>query len=331
MQSRLFCLLQCFLYAWQAMQAQNGLKADYFNGTNFDQFVTSRIETKIDQAWNDKPPVRNLDPHDCSIRYTGFLKAPETGVFTFSAKVDDGIRVWLGDRLIIDQWKLNDNGAFEAAVQLKAGENYKLKVEYFNALVEGEIQLIWSKPSDKSMFGTYFSNSEVVGHQHFNHEISQILPKSTNPKPATAPEKNPKTEVKPTPTPKKEPLKPDLKASQISADTLERYVPENVHFIQSKAIILPESKAALDQLAGFLRRYPRITATIEGHTDVIGEAAVNQKLSEERAKTVADYLAEKGVASNRLRTVGYGSTRPLYNNDTAQGDARNRRVVFILE
>lgn len=339
MRTYLLTLLSFCTLITSHISAQNGIKAEYFNGTDFDRYVSSRIESRIDQSWNDHPPVRNLDPHDCSIRYTGFLKAPETGVFTFSAKVDDGIRVWLGDRLIIDQWNLNDNGAFEASVSLKAGENYKLRVEYFNALVEGEIQLIWQKPSDRSAFGSFFSKTEVIGSQYFNHEISQILPQKQSPiaPPVTA---NKTEETKPAAPKKTTPSTPKLKAptstkdmtaSQISSDTIEKYLPENVHFQQSKAIILPESKAELDRLASFLLRYPRIKVTIEGHTDVIGEPEVNQKLSEDRARTVATYLETKGVSSIRLQTIGYGSTQPLFPDDLQNGNAKNRRVVFRLE
>ncbi len=78
------------------LAAQQGLKAEYFNGTNFNEKVATQTDRMIDLSWNDEPPVPGLDPHYCSIRWTGRLTAPETGTYTFSARVDDGIRVWVG-------------------------------------------------------------------------------------------------------------------------------------------------------------------------------------------------------------------------------------------
>ncbi|MBK9016648.1 MAG: hypothetical protein IPM82_22630 [Saprospiraceae bacterium] len=130
--------------------AQQGLKADYYNGTNFNQKVATRTEPNIDKSWNDIPPVPGLDPHDCSIRWTGRLTAPETGTYTFSAKVDDGIRVWVGGVMVIDNWQLNDDGRFTGKVIMRKGTPYDLKVEYFNALIEGEVRLLWTLPNVQS-------------------------------------------------------------------------------------------------------------------------------------------------------------------------------------
>ena len=117
----------------------------------------------------------------------------------------------------------------------------------------------------------------------------------------------------------------------IHKDTLEKYVPSNVHFKQSKSVILEDSKADLDKLADFLLRNPAIRVHIEGHTDIIGDPALNLKLSEERALTVARYLTNKGIESTRIKSKGFGSTKPLVIENTDFGHAQNRRVVFILE
>ena len=62
----------------------------------------------------------------------------------------------------------------------------------------------------------------------------------------------------------------------------------------------------------------------------VGDTALNLKLSEERAKTVVDYLVQKGISSSRLTYQGFGGTRPITNEDTAEAHAKNRRVVFII-
>jgi len=70
---------------------------------------------------------------------------------------------------------------------------------------------------------------------------------------------------------------------------------------------------------------------VEGHTDTVGTAEFNQKLSEQRAHAVMKYLIERGVAANRLHAVGYGLTRPVADNKTEEGRARNRRVELVIK
>jgi outer membrane protein OmpA-like peptidoglycan-associated protein len=312
--------------------AQPGLRGDYFDGQNFDRYVTSRTDNRIDFSWNDTPPVKGIDPHNCTIKWTGFLVAPETGSYIFSAKVDDGIRVFLNEAAIIDHWGLNDTGDFSVKADLVKGQSYALRVEYFNALIEGEVQLLWVKPSKQSRISSYFNKMEVVGDAYFIQKIPSKVVEKPIEKPAAKPKPTP--EVKPTPKPKPKPAPAPtatLSAAQISKDTVAKYTPSNVEFVQSKAVMIEASKPSLNQLADFLLRYRSVKLTIEGHTDVIGEPAVNQKLSEQRAQAVADYLVQKGISAERLKTIGYGSTKPLFPADKEKGNSKNRRVVFVLE
>lgn len=80
------------------------------------------------------------------------------------------------------------------------------------------------------------------------------------------------------------------KQAAISADTLEKYIPKNILFVQGKSIMLSESQPELDRLAGFLLRNPALQLSIEGHTDNHGDSAKNMILSEERAQVVSAYL-----------------------------------------
>ena len=72
-------------------KAQQGFQAEYYNGQNFDQKVLTRIDPKIHFVWNNVPPAPGMDPHIYSVRWSGKLKAPESGQYFFRAKVDDGI------------------------------------------------------------------------------------------------------------------------------------------------------------------------------------------------------------------------------------------------
>ena len=102
-------------------------------------------------------------------------------------------------------------------------------------------------------------------------------------------------------------------------------------FQQSKSLMLPESYTELDNLTAFLKRYPKLTLTIEGHTDVIGDQNMNKTLSEERAIAVAQYLIQHGIDENRIVSVGYGSTRPIVKDSVKMGNRVNRRVAFIIK
>jgi OOP family OmpA-OmpF porin len=70
---------------------------------------------------------------------------------------------------------------------------------------------------------------------------------------------------------------------------------------------------------------------VEGHTDSVASESYNQGLSERRARSVADWLAENGVDGDRLTTRGWGETRPVAENDTPEGRQQNRRVELIIE
>ena len=100
----------------------------------------------------------------------------------------------------------------------------------------------------------------------------------------------------------------------------------NVLFDFNKYSIKPQFYGALDEAAMVFEKNPSIRVEIEGNTDNIGTAANNMKISLERAKAVMNYLIKKGVAKDRLSAKGYGFTRPIATNATAEGRALNRRV-----
>ncbi|MEM1119574.1 MAG: OmpA family protein [Bacteroidota bacterium] len=90
------------------------------------------------------------------------------------------------------------------------------------------------------------------------------------------------------------------------------------------------SRYELDNVVAALNKYPALTIEVAGHTDSVGEADMNQKLSQARAQTVADYLTGKGIDACRLRVVGYGDTRPTDTNETKAGQENNRRTEFEI-
>ncbi len=106
----------------------------------------------------------------------------------------------------------------------------------------------------------------------------------------------------------------------------------DVKFDFDKAQVKPESYGDIKNLADFLTQYPQTTTVVEGHTDSVGSDAYNQKLSERRANAVRDVLVNQyGVGADRVNAVGYGETRPVADNTTADGRAVNRRVEAEVE
>lgn len=103
---------------------------------------------------------------------------------------------------------------------------------------------------------------------------------------------------------------------------------KGVNFETGKAKLTPESLPVLDDIAAQLQAATNIVLEVSGHTDNRGNAAKNTALSESRAQAVADYLISKGISKDRLSVKGFGSTRPVATNKTAEGRMQNRRVEF---
>lgn len=99
-----------------------------------------------------------------------------------------------------------------------------------------------------------------------------------------------------------------------------------INFDFDKADIKPEWKPVLDEGASVLAKNPNIKIIIEGHTCAIGTDAYNQKLSERRAQSVYNYFVSKGISASRMKTVGYGESKPKADNATEEGRRINRRV-----
>ncbi|NPV39108.1 hypothetical protein BREVNS_2433 [Brevinematales bacterium NS] len=104
----------------------------------------------------------------------------------------------------------------------------------------------------------------------------------------------------------------------------------NILFEFDKATIRKEFEKGLDQLAEVLKKYPKLDIVVSGHTDSVGNPTYNQKLSELRAKAIADYLLQRGVSQDRISYIGYGDTKPVASNTTAEGRAKNRRVEIKI-
>jgi outer membrane protein OmpA-like peptidoglycan-associated protein len=104
----------------------------------------------------------------------------------------------------------------------------------------------------------------------------------------------------------------------------------DVLFDFGKYTLKPEARERLAKVAGIILAYPDLRLQIEGHTDNIGSDSYNQRLSEQRAATVRDYLVSQGVPMNNVAAVGFGKADPVASNATPQGRQLNRRVDMVV-
>ena len=102
-----------------------------------------------------------------------------------------------------------------------------------------------------------------------------------------------------------------------------------INFETGKAAIKPESEEIINQVADMLKSNPILKVNIEGHTDNVGTAIANKTLSESRAKAVVAALTAKGIDKARLSSKGWGTEKPIADNGTDEGKAKNRRVEIV--
>lgn len=118
--------------------------------------------------------------------------------------------------------------------------------------------------------------------------------------------------------------------TQIKLDAL--LAGKTIEFKSNSAVIDAASYTLLDEIAGILNQKPSSVIEIAGHTDATGDAGYNLALSKNRATAVRQYLVGKNIDGARLKTAGYGATKPLGNNQNESGKQQNRRVEFnVLE
>ncbi len=104
----------------------------------------------------------------------------------------------------------------------------------------------------------------------------------------------------------------------------------DVLFDTGKYTLKPATQISLAKVAGILQAYPGLKVQVEGYTDSVGSDELNQKLSENRASTVKDFLVSQGVPPSNISSVGFGKNKPVADNSTASGRAENRRVNMVV-
>lgn len=146
------------------------------------------------------------------------------------------------------------------------------------------------------------------------------------PKVEATPEPEPIPEVALAPEPEPEP-EVQVEAVEELLQTLDL---TGITFLFGSDNITPEGQLILDDVASILAEHPEFSASIEGHTDSVGNDETNFNLSQQRAQSVLNYLSGKGIQTERLNATGYGETSPIATNDSKEGRALNRRIEFVV-
>ena len=105
---------------------------------------------------------------------------------------------------------------------------------------------------------------------------------------------------------------------------------QDVLFDTGKYTLKEDAREALAKISGIVISHPGLNLQVEGYTDITGSLDFNQKLSEQRANTVRDYLAKEGVDGQTMTSIGYGPQYPVASNDTVAGRKQNRRVELVV-
>jgi outer membrane protein OmpA-like peptidoglycan-associated protein len=128
----------------------------------------------------------------------------------------------------------------------------------------------------------------------------------------------------------KELMKQDVTASAMF-ETLNRdgHIALYINFDTGKSVVKPESQPIIEQIVQMMNSNPDLKIGVEGHTDNVGTPASNKTLSEARAKSVVSAITGQGISTDRLNPAGYGQDKPIADNNTEEGRAKNRRVELV--
>jgi len=130
-----------------ARQAGGGLKGEYFNDVNFKSLKLTRVDPRIDFAWGAAPPAKGVNADGFAVRWTGRVRPRFSEKYTFHTESDDGVRLWIGGRKIIEDWTSHSAATKQGRIDLKADRPVDIRLEYFDSSSEAVAKLYWSSRS----------------------------------------------------------------------------------------------------------------------------------------------------------------------------------------
>jgi hypothetical protein len=127
----------------------NGLIGEYYNNSDFTEYIMSRVDTEINFRWAENSPDALIGKDTFSVRWTGFVVPRFSEKYTFMTYADDGVRLWINNVLIIDNWKSQSPVYTEGSMELVAGKQYEIRLEYFENVKSCQVKLSWTSNSQK--------------------------------------------------------------------------------------------------------------------------------------------------------------------------------------
>lgn len=344
------------------LPAGTGLRAAYHAGAPRGAAALSRVEPGVHVTWRGNAPAPGVPGQGFSVRWTGYVRAPETGVYVLHTEWDDATDIHFAGQSVLEMER-NEMAFFtgskpnlgyipvESVQYFTAGQFYRIDLAYKNVQGISRAVLAWARPSELGhpikLEQTYFA---AKGHRYVPIPAAFLYPELPRPvAPVAAPAPAPRptvvpivsrrvapaavvarrpAPVRPTPPPPAE--LPLLSALAVLPRGTVVALP-SLYFTQSTADLLPASRPTLNALARELRQRPALRLEIAGHTDNVGEADRNLRLSQQRAQVVRRYLLQQGIDSLRLTARGYGGTRPVADNRNPELRPRNRRVEVVVQ
>ncbi|WP_027882868.1 PA14 domain-containing protein [Meiothermus rufus] len=139
-----------------------GLDVEIFDNADLSGLFFRAIEPNINHNFPSTPPVSGMGVDTYSIRWTGLITSPTTATYTFTLLADDGVRLWINNQLLIDNWADQGLARRRATISLTGGQAYPFKLEYYNQDPRGAIRLHWARPGQ---------NEEVVPQTAFKRHV----------------------------------------------------------------------------------------------------------------------------------------------------------------
>jgi outer membrane protein OmpA-like peptidoglycan-associated protein len=222
--------------------------------------------------------------------YTGTFEIAKAGLYKWRLESDDGSRLWIDGREIINNDGIHGMDYKEGEVKLNEGL-HAIKVWYFQGpATEVGLRLFVTRPGEKK--------EKIFSVSDFSPSVSTAI-KSVN--------------------------------AQATKDGIRVQLDARFLFDTNKHELKPAARSSVKSLVQIILTYPGCSVKVEGHTDNVGRDEDNKKLSENRALSVKESLLKTGVPANtRFEAAGYGKTKPVADNTTEEGRAKNRRVEVLI-
>ncbi len=143
---------------------KQGITGTYYNGANFEKKVLTRVDTSIVFDWGTSNPQKDMDYDNYSISWQGFITAPEDGEYVFATFADDGTRLWVDNKNIINDWTQHGSVYNTGKIRLEANKKYPVKLEYNELIGGASVSLLWITPSrmiENSKLAAKYNPAEI--------------------------------------------------------------------------------------------------------------------------------------------------------------------------